>query len=70
MAGSVASLLTAPVLRQRWREPPSDRPLAVLCAAGQRAYYAVRLLRQHGLDARTLSGGMATWQARQAAASA
>jgi len=71
-AGSVPGAILIPLhqLRQRWRELPSDRPLAVLCAAGQRAYYAVRLLRQHGLDARTLSGGMATWQARQAAASA
>ena len=43
-------------------------PIAVLCAAGQRAYYAVRLLRQHGLDARNLSGGWSTWSQRQSAA--
>lgn len=36
------------------------KQIAVLCASGQRAYVAVRLLRQLGFDARLLSGGMKT----------
>lgn len=44
-------------LRDRLAELPRDRPLAVYCAGGQRSYYAVRLLRQSGFDARNLSGG-------------
>lgn len=46
-------------VRDRLTEIPRDRPLAVYCAGGQRSYYAVRLLRQNGFDARNLSGG---WQ--------
>ncbi len=33
---------------------------SVMCAAGQRAYYAVKMLRQMGYDAQLLSGGMRT----------
>ena len=47
-------------LRERHGELPTDRPIQVMCAVGQRAYYAVRLLRQHGHDARHLSGGWKT----------
>jgi NADPH-dependent 2,4-dienoyl-CoA reductase/sulfur reductase-like enzyme/rhodanese-related sulfurtransferase len=47
------------LVRDRLDEIPRGQPLAVYCAGGQRSYYAVRLLRQHGFDARNLSGG---WQ--------
>jgi rhodanese-related sulfurtransferase len=65
-AGHVPGAVSMPlsVVRQRWSELPSDRPLAVYCQVGQRAYYALRFLRQHGLDARHLSGGYATYRAR------
>lgn len=68
-AGQVPGAVSMPlsVLRQRWRELPSDRPLAVCCQVGQRAYYALRFLRQHGFDARHLSGGYATSRARPTA---
>lgn len=62
-----AVLIPLNQLRARWGELPTDRPVDVMCAAGQRAYYAVRLLRQHGVDARLLSGGWQTWKARQSA---
>ena len=67
--GTVPGAVLIPLhqLRTRWQELPTDRPIDVMCAAGQRAYYAVRLLRQHGLDARNLSGGWNTWQQRQIA---
>ncbi|HUJ25690.1 MAG TPA: FAD-dependent oxidoreductase [Myxococcales bacterium] len=47
-------------LRQRVEEIPRGRVVNVYCAVGQRAYYAVRLLRQRGYDARNFSGGWET----------
>jgi NADPH-dependent 2,4-dienoyl-CoA reductase/sulfur reductase-like enzyme/rhodanese-related sulfurtransferase len=68
-AGHVPGAISMPlsILRQQWSRLPSDRPLAVYCQVGQRAYYALRLLRQHGVDARHLSGGYATYQVRRGA---
>ena len=45
-------------LRARLGELPRDREIHVICRSGQRAYYATRILLQHGFKARTLSGGM------------
>jgi rhodanese-related sulfurtransferase len=45
-------------LRARLGELPRDREIHVICRSGQRAYYATRVLRQNGFDARTISGGM------------
>lgn len=45
-------------LRARLGELPRDREILVICRSGQRAYYATRLLLQHGFKARTLAGGM------------
>jgi len=59
-----------PHLRGRRSELPTTVPVAVCCGVGQRAYYAVRHLRQHGIDARNLSGGYTTWKHRQAASAA
>jgi rhodanese-related sulfurtransferase len=56
-----------PVLRRDFSGVPKDRPVAVYCKVGQRGYYAVRFLRQHGIDARNLSGGILTWTALQKA---
>jgi rhodanese-related sulfurtransferase len=47
-------------LRTRLASLPKDRTLHVYCGVGQRAYYAVRLLKQHGYDARDISGGWTT----------
>ena len=49
-----------PQLRDRLGELPEDKTLHVYCGVGQRAYYAVRLLLQHGFDARDISGGWIT----------
>lgn len=54
-------------LRDRVNELPMDRPILVHCAGGQRSYYAVRLLRQRGLDARNLSGGFGLYELFQSA---
>jgi rhodanese-related sulfurtransferase len=45
-------------LRARLGELPRDREILVTCRSGQRAYYATRLLLQHGFKARNLSGGL------------
>lgn len=44
-------------LRGRMAELPRDRDILVTCRSGQRAYYATRILLQHGFQARNLSGG-------------
>ena len=48
-------------LRRRVDEIPRDREVWVYCAAGQRAYFAQRLLLQRGVRAKNLSGGYTTW---------
>ena len=62
--GAIGAAVNIPLhqLRQRLRELPKDRPIWVNCARGQRSYYAVRILRQHGFDAYNLSGGYSTWE--------
>jgi rhodanese-related sulfurtransferase len=50
-------------LRGRVDEVPRDREVWLYCAVGQRAYFAQRLLRQRGVDAKNFSGGYATWLA-------
>ena len=50
-----------PQLRSRLDELPRDRPIVVYCLAGQRAYYAYRILVQHGFEAINLSGGYKTY---------
>ena len=47
-------------LRHRIEEIPRGRVVNVCCAVGQRGYYAVRLLRQRGFDARNFTGGWET----------
>lgn len=49
-----------PQLRDRLAELPENKPLHVYCGVGQRAYYAVRLLLQHGFEAHDISGGWIT----------
>jgi len=48
-------------LRQRLGELPRDREIWLSCAVGERSYYALRVLVQNGLRARTLSGGYVTY---------
>ncbi|HET7770829.1 MAG TPA: FAD-dependent oxidoreductase [Chloroflexota bacterium] len=49
-------------LRGRLSELPRDSDLVVVCAAGVRAYDALRTLQGAGFDrARVLEGGLATW---------
>jgi rhodanese-related sulfurtransferase len=52
-------------LRRDFSALPKDRPVVAYCKVGQRGYYAVRFLRQHGIDARNVTGGILTWNALQ-----
>lgn len=40
---------------------PADRPLVTVCGVGKTAAIAAEELRERGIDARTLEGGMAAW---------
>jgi NADPH-dependent 2,4-dienoyl-CoA reductase/sulfur reductase-like enzyme/rhodanese-related sulfurtransferase len=68
-AGMLPDALNIPLnqLRGRLAELPRDRMLVVYCAVGQRGYYAVRMLRQNGFDARNVSGGYQTYAAMREA---
>lgn len=63
--GSIPGAINIPVdaLRERLDEIPRDRPVVAYCKVGMRGYLATRVLMQHGLDARNLSGGFTTFQA-------
>jgi rhodanese-related sulfurtransferase len=50
-----------PQLRARLAELPKDRAIVVACQSGQRSYFACRLLRQNGFQARNLTGSYRTW---------
>jgi NADPH-dependent 2,4-dienoyl-CoA reductase/sulfur reductase-like enzyme/rhodanese-related sulfurtransferase len=63
-AGRVPGAISIPLpeLRSRLEELPRDREIWVYCAAGQRSYYATRILRQRGFRARNLPGGFKTYR--------
>ena len=63
-AGHLPRALNIPLgqLRERLDELPRDRDLTVYCGVGQRAYYATRVLTQHGFRAANLAGGYRTWR--------
>ena len=63
-AGSIPGSVNIPLgqLRSRLGELPTDREIWINCGVGQRAYYACRILSQHGLQARNLSGGYSTYR--------
>jgi NADPH-dependent 2,4-dienoyl-CoA reductase/sulfur reductase-like enzyme len=58
--GHIEGAINLPLseLRRRVGEVPRGRELYLYCAAGQRAYFAQRLLLQEGFDAKNLSGGV------------
>jgi len=65
-AGTIAGAVNIPLgqLRERLEELPRDREIWISCGVGQRAYYACRLLSQHGFKVRNLSGGYESYRAR------
>ncbi|MGC9159626.1 MAG: FAD-dependent oxidoreductase [Terracidiphilus sp.] len=63
-AGSIPGSVNIPLgqLRTRMNELPKSGEIWVNCGVGQRAYYACRILTQHGLHALNLSGGYSTYR--------
>jgi NADPH-dependent 2,4-dienoyl-CoA reductase/sulfur reductase-like enzyme/rhodanese-related sulfurtransferase len=51
-----------PQIRDRLHELQPDREIWLYCGVGQRSYYALRILRQHGFNVRNLSGGFKTYE--------
>lgn len=66
-AGHIDGAINIPLeqLRGHVDELNNGHEIWLVCAAGQRSYYAVRLLMQHGFQVRVLSGGMETFRAFQ-----
>lgn len=62
--GSIPGAVNIPVdeLRTRWQELPAEREIAAYCQVGQRGYLATRILLQHGLKVRNISGGYKTYR--------
>ena len=63
-AGGIEGAINIPLgqLRARMKELPVTQEIWVTCGVGQRAYYACRILTQHGYKARNLSGGFSTYR--------
>ena len=51
------------VLRDRFDELPTDRPIWLYCLSGKRSYDAARALMGRGFDAWSLPGGIKSWKA-------
>jgi NADPH-dependent 2,4-dienoyl-CoA reductase/sulfur reductase-like enzyme/rhodanese-related sulfurtransferase len=63
VAGAVN--IPLPLLRSRIAEIPRNKNIAICCAAGQRSYYATRILRLYGFPAANISGGMSSFNLSQ-----
>jgi rhodanese-related sulfurtransferase len=46
---------------QRVDEFPKDQPIVVYCHAGMRSYSAASWLKQHGVNALSMNGGIDQW---------
>ena len=52
-------------LPARWRELDPDKKWVCVCKVGSRSNYAAAMLRQAGIDAANLQGGMLDWKSRE-----
>ncbi|HVB54408.1 MAG TPA: rhodanese-like domain-containing protein [Candidatus Acidoferrales bacterium] len=61
----IAGSLWIPIeeLSERWRELPREGTLVVQCAAGSRSFRATKFLREKGLVATSMIGGISEWHA-------
>jgi len=61
-SGHIEGALNIPLgeIRTRMSELPRDREIWTYCTVGQTSYYATRILRQNGFNARNLFGGLQT----------
>lgn len=56
-----ARLIPLPELVARLSELPTDQPLTVFCASGNRSSVAASVLRARGFDTTDLRGGFSAW---------
>lgn len=65
--GTVPGAVNIPLgeLRSRYPELPQERRILAFCQSGLRSYIAERILKQHGFQVATLSGGYLTWKMQQ-----
>lgn len=63
MAGHVPNARLAPLgtLPEEAGSLPTDRPVYVICASGNRSLTAARWLARLGVDARSVAGGTTAW---------
>ena len=61
--GTIDGALRIPMneLPARLGELPQDRAIVCVCKVGMRSFNAAAFLRQRGLDAGSLAGGMNAW---------
>jgi rhodanese-related sulfurtransferase len=52
-------------LQARWRELDPDKKWVCVCRSGNRSNYAALMLRQVGIDASNMAGGMLDWKAQK-----
>lgn len=64
-AGHVEGSMHIPMgdVERRWEEVPRDGRVVVVCHVGQRSALVTSFLRQQGLDAHNLEGGLEAWAA-------
>lgn len=62
--GRVKGALLMPLgqVPQQWQTLPKDREIAVICRSGARSGRAAAFLKQQGLNAVNVEGGMLAWQ--------
>ncbi|RZP28736.1 MAG: rhodanese-like domain-containing protein [Acidimicrobiales bacterium] len=64
-AGRVPGAVHVPaanVAAQAPKRLPKGRPVVIACRTGSRSKAATRLLREQGIEAYSLSGGLAAWE--------
>jgi len=63
-SGHIPGAIHIPIeqLRERLQEVPAGKPVIAYCKVGMRGYLATRVLLQHGMKAKNLSGGITTWR--------
>ena len=62
--GHIEGVTTVPLdhLPYRWKELDPDKKWICVCRMGSRSQYAAALLRQAGIDAYNMYGGMFAWK--------
>jgi rhodanese-related sulfurtransferase len=65
-AGRIPGSIWIPIdeLARRWRELPRSAPIVVHCSAGSRSFRAAKFLREQGLPAAALVGGLSAWASK------